>query len=81
MHVISVLDMLGQPFTGTGPLGTALRQDKAITKKTIKIPRGALSKFITFDKNDIEFAGRMRFPLFVKLCMVTLQWASMTHPW
>lgn len=66
MHVISVLDMLGQPFTGTGPLGTALRQDKAITKKLLKFHDVPYPNSITFDKNDIEFAGRMRFPLFVK---------------
>ena len=66
MHVITVLDMLGQPFTGTGPLGTALRQDKAITKKLLKFHDVPYPNSITFDKNDIEFAGRMRFPLFVK---------------
>ena len=66
MNVISVLDMLGQPFTGTGPLGTALRQDKAVTKKLLKFHEVPYPNSITFDKNDIEFAGRMRFPLFVK---------------
>ncbi len=66
MHVITVLDMLGQPFTGAGPLGTALRQDKAITKKLLKFHDVPYPNSITFDKNDIEFAGRMRFPLFVK---------------
>ena len=69
MHVISVLDMLGQPFTGTGPLGTALRQDKAITKKLLRFHEVPYPNSITFDTHDIEFAGRMRFPLFVKpLC-------------
>ena len=66
MHVITLLEMLGQPFTGTGPLGTALRQDKAITKKLLKFHDVPYPNSITFDKNDIEFAGRMRFPLFVK---------------
>ena len=66
MNVISVLDMLGQPFTGTGPLGTALRQDKVVTKKLLKFHDVPYPNSITFDKNDIEFAGRMRFPLFVK---------------
>ena len=66
MHVITVLDMLGQPFTGTGPLGTALRQDKAITKKLLRFHEVPYPNSITFDTHDIEFAGRMRFPLFVK---------------
>jgi D-alanine-D-alanine ligase len=69
MHVITLLEMLGQPFTGTGPLGTALRQDKVITKKLLQFHQVTYPDFITFDKHDIEFAGRMRFPLFVKpLC-------------
>lgn len=66
MHVITVLEMLGQPFTGTGPLGTALRQDKTITKKLLKFHEVPYPNFITLDTHDIEFAGRMRFPLFVK---------------
>lgn len=69
MHVIAVLEMLGQPFTGTGSLGAALRQDKAITKKLLRFHGVPYPNFITFDTHDIEFAGRMRFPLFVKpLC-------------
>jgi D-alanine-D-alanine ligase len=66
MHVITVLEMLGQPFTGTGALGTALRQDKAITKKLLRFHEVPYPNFITLDTHDIEFAGRMRFPLFVK---------------
>lgn len=65
-HVVAVLEMLGQPFTGTGLLGAALRQDKAITKKLLKFHDVPYPNFITFDENDIESAGWMRFPLFVK---------------
>lgn len=66
MHVIAVLEMLGQPFTGTGSLGAALRQDKVITKKLLRFHGVPYPNFITFDTDDLEFAGRMRFPLFVK---------------
>src|ERR1035437_7048996 len=66
MHVTAVLAMLGQPFTGTGPVGMALRQDKAITKKLFKFHGVSYPNFATFDKNNLEFAGKMRFPLFVK---------------
>jgi D-alanine-D-alanine ligase len=66
MHVITVLDMLGIPFTGAAPLGAALRQNKAISKKLLEFHDVAYPHSITFDKNEIEFAGRMRFPLFVK---------------
>jgi D-alanine-D-alanine ligase len=66
MHVAAVLTMLGQPFTGTGPAGMALRQDKAITKKLLKFHGVPYPNYATFDKDNLEFAGRMRFPLFVK---------------
>jgi D-alanine-D-alanine ligase len=66
MHVTAVLDMLGQPFTGTGPAGMALRQDKAVTKKLLKFHGVPYPNFATFDRNNLEFAGKMRFPLFVK---------------
>ena len=66
MHVITVLDMLGVPFTGAAPLGAALRQDKTVTKKLLKFHDVPYPNAITFDKNEIEFAGNIRFPLFVK---------------
>jgi D-alanine-D-alanine ligase len=66
MHVTAVLDMLGQPFTGTGPAGMALRQDKAVTKKLLKFHGVPYPNYATFDKDNLEFAGKMRFPLFVK---------------
>lgn len=66
MHVTAVLTMLGQPFTGTGPAGMVLRQDKAVTKKLLKFHEVSYPNYATFDKDNIEFAGKMRFPLFVK---------------
>ena len=66
MHVTAVLAMLGQPFTGTGPAGMVLRQDKAVTKKLLKFHEVHYPNYATFDKDDLEFAGKMRFPLFVK---------------
>lgn len=66
MHVTAVLAMLGQPFTGTGPVGMALRQDKAVTKKLLKFHGVTYPNYATFDKDNLEFAGKMRFPLFVK---------------
>ena len=66
MNVAAVLAMLGQPFTGTGAAGMALRQDKAITKKLLKFHEVPYPNYATFDKDNIEFAGKMHFPLFVK---------------
>ena len=61
-----VLEMLGQPFTGTSAAGMALRQDKAITKKLLKFHEVPYPNYATFDKDNLEFAGKMHFPLFVK---------------
>jgi D-alanine-D-alanine ligase len=66
MNITAVLAMLGQPFTGTGPEGMALRQDKAVTKKLLKFHEVSYPNYAIFDKNNLELAGRMHFPLFVK---------------
>lgn len=66
MNVTAVLTMLRQPFTGTGPTGMALRQDKALTKKLLKFHEVPYPNYATFDKNNLELAGKMHFPLFVK---------------
>ena len=58
--------MLGYPFTGAGPLGAALRQNKSVSKKLLEFHDVPYPNSITLDENDVEFAGRMRFPLFVK---------------
>jgi D-alanine-D-alanine ligase len=65
-HVAAVLTILGQPFTGSGPAGLTLRQDKAVTKKLLKFHDLAYPNFATFEKENLEFAGKMHFPLFVK---------------
>jgi D-alanine-D-alanine ligase len=66
MHVAAVLEMIGQPFTGTGPASMAIRQDKALTKKVLAFHGVLTPQFATFEKQNIEFAGRMRFPMLVK---------------
>ncbi len=66
MHVTAVLEMLGQPFTGTGPAGMSLRQDKAVTKKLLDFHDVRYPNFAIFDRFNIELAGRMHFPLIVK---------------
>jgi D-alanine-D-alanine ligase len=66
MHVAAVLEMLGQPFTGAGPAGLALRQDKAVTKKLLSFHEVPYPNFAVFDRFNMEFAGKMHFPLIVK---------------
>ena len=65
-NVAAVLALSGIPFTGTGPAGMALRQDKAITAKLLQFHGVRSPRFAIFDRNNLEFAGKMHFPLFVK---------------
>jgi D-alanine-D-alanine ligase len=66
MNVAAVLAMVGQPFTGTGPAGLALRQDKSVTKKILKFHDVSYPNYAILGKNNLELYGKMRFPLFVK---------------
>jgi D-alanine-D-alanine ligase len=66
MHVTAVLDLLGVRFTGTGPRGMALRGDKATAKKLLAFHDVPCPDYARFDKDQLEFAGKMRFPMFVK---------------
>ncbi len=65
-NVAAVLAMLGQPFTGSALPGLIFRQDKAVTKKLLKFHDLSYPNFATFEKSNLEFAGKMHFPLFVK---------------
>lgn len=66
MYVASVLSMLKIRFTGTSPAGMAFRQDKAVTKKLLAFYDVPCPQYATFAPGNLEFAGKMRFPLFVK---------------
>lgn len=66
MYVTSVLSMMKLRFTGTGPAGMSLRQDKAVTKKLLAFYDVPCPQYATFSPGNLEFAGKMRFPLFVK---------------
>lgn len=66
MYVAAVLNMLNVRFTGTGPAGMAFRQDKAVTKKLLAFYDVPCPAYATFARDKLEFAGKMRFPLFVK---------------
>jgi D-alanine-D-alanine ligase len=44
----------------------AVRQDKALTKKVLAFHGVLTPQFATFEKHNIEFSGRMHFPMLVK---------------
>lgn len=66
MNIAAVLQILGVRFTGSAPRVMAVRQDKALTKKILAFHDVRCPQFATFDHDNLEFAGKMRFPMLVK---------------
>jgi D-alanine-D-alanine ligase len=66
MYVTGVLSMLKLRFTGSSAAGMAYRQDKAVTKKLLAFHNVPCPNYAIYAKENLEFAGKMRFPLFVK---------------
>ena len=65
-HVAAFLEMIGKRYTGAGPKGLFLGQDKVLAKKLfafygIKTPMFAVSY-----KGKLEHADKLEFPLIVK---------------
>src|SRR3954469_853262 len=65
--VAAVLDLLGFHYTGGGPGELYLRQDKGLAKKVLAFEGVQYPHFAIFGKDaDLESAGKLRMPLFVK---------------
>lgn len=66
MNVAAYLDLLGFPYTGTGPHGYLLAQDKAIAKKMFAFHGIRTPYFATAYRGRIDHAHDIGFPLIVK---------------
>jgi D-alanine-D-alanine ligase len=65
--VAGVLDLMGLRYTGGGPGELYLRQDKGLAKKVFAFEGILYPHFAVFGKDaDLETAGKLRMPLFVK---------------
>jgi D-alanine-D-alanine ligase len=65
--VAGVLDLLGLPYTGSGPGELFLRQDKGLAKKIFAFEGLLYPDFAVFTRDaDLETGGKLRTPLFVK---------------
>lgn len=65
--VAGVLEMMGLPFTGSGPGELYLAQDKALGKKLLAFEGIGYPKFAIFSRDaSLETGGNLRMPLFVK---------------
>ncbi len=66
MNVAAYLDLLGLPYTGSGPHAHVLAQDKAIAKKMFSFHGIRTPYFATAYRGKIEHAHDISFPLIVK---------------
>ncbi len=66
MNVAAYLDLLGLPYTGSGPHGHFLAQDKAVAKKMFAFHGIRSPYFATSFRGRIDHADDIHFPLIVK---------------
>jgi D-alanine-D-alanine ligase len=65
-NVAALLELMGKRFTGASPLGLALAQDKALSKKLFSFHGIPYPKFSIIDQGQVEWSDDLCFPLFVK---------------
>jgi D-alanine-D-alanine ligase len=66
-HVVSYLELRRLPYTGCNPLGLALSQDKALTKKILHYHGIDVPRFAVFPVGlRVKRPARLDFPLLVK---------------
>jgi D-alanine-D-alanine ligase len=66
-HVVSYLELTGQPYTGCNPRGLTIAHDKALTKKILSYHRIPVPGFAVFPMGQkVVMPRRLTFPLFVK---------------
>ncbi len=70
-HVPGILEMLGIPYTGSGPLGHSLALDKVVTKIIFKYHGIPTPDFFVVSKLK-DIPHQLRFPLIVKPRMEAL---------
>lgn len=66
MHVAAYLDLLGRVYTGAGPQGLYLAQDKSLAKKLFRFHQVQSPYFATCYRGRLDHAEDVNFPLIVK---------------
>jgi D-alanine-D-alanine ligase len=66
MHVAAYLDLLGRPYTGAGPQGLYLAQDKSVAKKLFQFYGIRTPYFATCYQGKLDHSQDISFPLIVK---------------
>ena len=66
MNIAAYLDLLGVPYTGTGPRGLFLGQEKSVAKKLFQFHGINTPFFATSYKGMLDHSDDIKFPLIVK---------------
>ena len=65
-NVAALLELFGKRFTGSGSIGLALAQDKALAKKLLSFHGINTPKFSVIESGEVDYADDLTFPMFVK---------------
>ncbi len=66
VHLAAYLDLLGLPYTGSGPAGLHLAQDKAVAKRLFAFHGIRTPHFATVYQGRLQWADDVQFPVIVK---------------
>ncbi len=66
LHIPAFMDLIGMHYTGSGPHGLLLAQDKALAKKIIGFHGLQTPFFAVSHRGRVDFAHDVKFPLIVK---------------
>ena len=66
VHLAAYLDLLGFPYTGSGPAGLHLAQDKAVAKRLFAFHGIKTPNFATVYQGRLQWADDVHFPVIVK---------------
>jgi D-alanine-D-alanine ligase len=67
MNITAVLEMLGIPFTGSGPAGLMLCRDKGLCKQLLTLHRIRVPGFVSIAQNrKVRIPKSLQYPLVVK---------------
>ncbi|HEX7077497.1 MAG TPA: D-alanine--D-alanine ligase [Candidatus Eisenbacteria bacterium] len=66
IHLAAYLDLLGFPYTGSGPAGLHLAQDKAVAKRLFEFHGIRTPRFAAVYRGRLDSSHDVQFPVIVK---------------
>ncbi len=66
IHIAAYLDLLGLPYTGSGPAGLFLAQDKSVAKRLFAFHGIRTPHFASVYQGRLQWSDHIEFPVIVK---------------